>query len=257
MGANTFDITGLAFQGRICQEHNFADGTAHGWVPLFTPLSASGTKWGTLNCISRGVPRLSLRTPDAQGATGMGTYRTTRGLYGDGRYLVEFLTSLENATATTDRPAAFSWGMDVASVAGVRRYFELVFDNYDEGLASQVQKFRLNMGGGTYQDITGGGSTNLMNRANENKALPHYLAFEIDTNNGWYRGFRLNDEIMVGSLAATPDGTLQAYGPVTSTTLTTFGGGINVFFTITNRAAATVTRGTSSLHWHRMTYLGN
>lgn len=251
---SAFGPTGLS--GRVLHEHNFSDGTAHGWVPLFTPLSGSGTNWGTLNCISRGIPRIALRTPDVAGVGATGIFRTTRGMYGDGRYLVEFLMSLENATATTDRPAAFSWGLDYASVAGTRRYFEIVFDNYDEGLASQVQKFRLNMGGGTYQDITGGGSTNLMNRANENKVLPHYLAFIISTADGTYRGLRLNDEIMVGSLNPTPDTTLQAYGAVTSTTLTTFGGGLNPFFTITNRAAAGVTRGTSSILWHRLSFLG-
>jgi hypothetical protein len=173
--------------------------------------------------------------------------------HGDGRYLVEFLTSIEFVNLSTDRPRWYGWGLDIALADGTRKYFYVRWLNYDEAGASQPRKFQIKLADGSYADVPNGSFTW---QANENKALPVYMAMVVNTTTGLFEGFRVNAAIREGSLAATSSSSMTALGVVYNETLTAFSGGLNPFFDLVNRSNAAQTRGAISIHEHRTTYLG-
>lgn len=256
------DPTGLARKGKLLWDDSF-ESSACGWMQLMTPAQdGSGTPGGTVSRLTyRGKPRIIARTPDVSGASIMALKRehTT---YGDGRYLVEFLVSLEQVTMIADRPRYFGWGLDVARSDGTRMYFYLRWLNYDEVGASQPKRFELQQGtlaAPTFTPIKlADGTTDAVFNwpTNENKALPVYVAFIANTSTGKIEGLRISDRLKLGKLAATPDTSMIDLGAVPSESLVTFAGGLNPLINVVNRSAAAFTGAAQAIHWHRTTYLG-
>lgn len=255
-----FDPTAKASPALVVAEDNFKAGPDD-WLQLYTPSSAgNGTKWGTVTHVERGGRRLMLRTPNITNTEVMGVKRVAN-IFGDGRYLLELIVNFElpapyGAAGSSERPRWFTFGLDTALADGTRRYYKVRYLVYDEAGPAVVHKWQwADIGGsGVFTDIAGGG-INLLDRNNENKALPTYLALEVDTANGKYNGFRINSELRLGTLAASPDTTVSALGTVASSALTTFNGGLNTCIDIVNRTAG-FTAGALGIQFHRLTYLG-
>lgn len=262
--------TGLARLGRTIFEDDFSN-DMRGWTQLFTPDSDQATAPDNGNRIvsplcriaRSGTYRLALLSPGISDLTSapiqsMGIKRSAN-FYGQGRYLLEMVVSLEAKVSQPDRPLDFGWGLDTANDAGLRRFFKVRFWNYSETSSAVQSKFQVKTGTGStdanYTDITGGG-INVFNYTNENKALPFYIALDVDTATGKYKGFRFGNLLRVGSLAETPDTSLEDLGAIASESLTTFLGGVNPCFDITNRTNAARTQAQSNLHWSRLSFLG-
>lgn len=255
-----FDLTSKVSPAMVVAEDNFKAGMDD-WLQLFTPSNAgSGTKWGTVTHVERGGRRLMLRTPNITNYSVMALKRMAN-LFGDGRYLLELVVNFElvapfGAAGASERPRWFTFGLDAAKLDGTRRYFKIRYLVYDESGGAVAHKWQwANIAGaGTFTDITGG-AINLLDRNNENKALPAYIAIEVDTTNGTYNGFRLNNEFKIGTLAASPDTTVSDLGALASSALTTYNGGLNTCVEIENRTAS-FTAGALGIQFHRLTYLG-
>lgn len=268
-----FDPTGLIESRPNCTvlaEDSF-HGDMAGWTQLFTPDSDGTTAPDNgqryvcpLTRIARsGSHRIALRTPSisdtaARPIQAMGIKRMAN-VTGDGEYLMEMLVSIESATSDLTRPIEYGWGLDTALDDGMRRFYRVRFWNWSESAGAVQSKWQLKMGAGStdanFTDIPGA-TVNLTNLTNENKALPFYLALHVNTQTGRFKGFRFGNLIRAGSLAATPDTSLESLGAVASEALTTFVGGFNSCFDIINRTNASRTRSQSNVHWHRLTHLG-
>ncbi len=257
-----FDPTGLvgASNARIVSDDDFKRDLCD-WGQLFTPTSGTGTtglRIGTVQHIERFPARLALKTPNLSGVEAMALKRMSN-VYGDGRYLMELMFSIEIPApfgSPLERPRWMTWGLDTALLDGTRRYFKIRYLMYDEAGATAPHKFQFGeLGGtGTYTDMTGG-VFNLSERTNENKALPHYMALLVNTSTGRYEGFQLDQNIRVGRLATTPDDSLINLGQLSSSSLPVYGGGINSCVEVVNRTAG-FTAGHMNLHYHRLSYLG-
>lgn len=269
-----FDPTGKVSKvtSLVVAEDSF-ESTMRGFTQLLTPDSdgTSSPDFGQrliapLVRINRsGSPRLQLITPGIAETTSrpiqsMGIKRMNN-VFGDGKYLLELMISVENRVSSTDRPISWGWGLDTALNDGTRRFFKVRYFNYSETSTTQVRKWQMKTGVGSvdanYVDLPGTSGIALLDViTNENKALPFYLAIEVDTALGTFNGIRFGDFFKLGSLAATPDTAISSIGAVTSETLSTFAGGMNTCFDIENRTNASRTQASSAVHWHRLTYLG-
>lgn len=243
--------------GRIVAEDDFIINNG-GWEQLFTPNSAAPTAWGTVSRrAGRGQPRMVVRTPNVASASGMMLKRMPM-TSGPGRFLGEFILSIENVTALTDRPQYFDFGFDTSSPAGIRQYFKFRFLNYNQGGSAQVQKFQVSMGNTAspvYTDLPNGAYP-WMTVTNENKGMQMYCAMQFNTVTGLYEGFKFNSDITSGELAPTSnDGFLKGLGPIANETLTTFRNGINACVEVVNRTDAAQTAACFALHYHRLTQL--
>lgn len=248
------DTTGLALSGQILNEDDIKDGPSD-WLGLYTPGQDGTHIPGTFTYITgRGARRLQLRTWNVQGAEGMGIKRMSN-ILGNGRYLVEFMLSLENVNLDLNSPRYYGWGLDIALEDGSRTFFYSRFYNYDQATTTRVKKFQIQKGDGSYYDIPGG-EYDLNGRTNENKALPFYIALLVNTATNRFEGFRFNNTIKAGRLADTPDDTLIDLGAPATSSLPIFATGINPFFDSINRSNETYTATIHNLHWQRTTYLG-
>jgi hypothetical protein len=221
-----------------------------------------------MNRINRsGTRRVALFSPAiADTATApvqcMGIKRMANVL-GDGRYLLEMIVSIESKTSQyNDRPLAFGWGLDLANAAGVRTFFKIKYQNYSTETASRVNRWQIKTGLGSsnanFTTLPGGdtGAYDALENTNENKALPFYIALEVDTTARRYLGARIGNWVAAGSLAATPNSDLEALGPMPLEDLISFRGGLNSAFDIDVPVAGSRIQGQSNLHYHRLTYLG-
>ncbi len=269
-----FDPTGKVSKvtSLVVAEDSF-ESSMRGFTQLFTPDSDGTTApdlGQRLVCplvrVNRsGSPRLLLITPGVAESTArpiqaMGIKRMNN-VFGNGKYLLELMISVSNRVSNTDRPVSWGWGLDTALRDGTRRFFKVRYSNYNETSTTQVRKWQMKTGVGSvdanYVDIPGTSGLGLLDViTNENKALPFYLAIEVDTAAGTFNGVRLGDFFKLGSLAATPDNAISSIGSVASESLTTFAGGANTCFDIENRTSAARTQASSAVHWHRLTYLG-
>lgn len=133
-------------------------------------------------------------------------------------------------------PRAYEFGIDQADVSGNRRFFIWRWLNYDEAGSARVTKWQL-LNNGTYTDIPSAvGDFGY----NENKRNLHRLEYVVNVSTGVYDGLRYNG-VGFGSLAATPDTTLNAYAPAL-TTLAPFASGLNVMASIRNRTNTNTTK---------------
>lgn len=249
-----YDPTGLVKNGTVLNDDNFANGYA-GWLQLYTPNGATGYgPTGTLTRTTYGIPRLQLRTPNTQAVLGMGIKRMSNEL-GDGNYLTEFRWAPGYVTADTSRPRSWSWGLDTALADGTRRLYEFRLLNYLEPSGPVQATIQLHHSDGSWVTLCSVAQDSLHIAFNENKALSVYIAFQVDTATGVYKGFRYGNLCAKGSLAATPDTTLEAYSPPV-TTLVSFANGLNPLFSILNRSSTSFpTSALSEVMWQRTTYL--
>lgn len=127
-----------------------------------------------------------------------------------------------------ETPRFIEFGIDQADESGSRRYYRFRWHNYDEDAESRITQWKLEHGG-TYTSISGA----VMDHGyNENKRNLHRLEFEIDLENNTYAGLRING-LGFGSLADTPDNTLRAYAPASSS-LPDFANGLNLCVNLRN-----------------------
>jgi hypothetical protein len=272
-----FDPTGLVYtsaRAATIAEDSFQYGTA-GWTQLFTP---DNVRTGTdslgrrvvspLNRINRGgTSRLALFSPAIADTLSapvqcMGIKRMNNA-YGDGRYLLEMIVSLEwKYSNYSDRPLDFGWGLDMCDDAGARSFFKIRYQNYSAESATRTNKWQVKTGLGyldaNYTDIPGGGTGvyDALQNTNENKALPVYIALLVNTANRTYEGVRVGNWIKAGLLADTPNNDLISLGAMPTEAFPTFKSGLNSAFDIRNPAAGTKVQEQSNLHYHRLTYLG-
>jgi len=262
-----YDPTGLVANKLVINDDTFERGM-QGWTQLFTPTGVAGTGWGlapnptgTLSRITRAIPRLHARTPNIPSASVMGIKRMGR-MAGDGRYLLEFWGCMSAVNLDLTRPRWFTWGLDYELSSGLRRFASFRFLNYDEGTSARVAKMQFQGADGTWIDIPTPSSVDPLSNNNENKTGPlYYLAFVVNTADGFVEGFRFDDQIALGALkpgatAADISSYKATYGlAFDDTDLPAFKGGLNATFTVTNRSAANATSGVSEITRQRTTFL--
>lgn len=252
------DITGLMSGGQVLNDDNFATGM-EGWVQLATPNGASNVDGsGAVFLSHRGAfsgRSVVARTIDVSTAGAFSSAMAIKRMgqfWGDGAYLAEFWTSINNATADIERPRFFSWGLDTCQADGTRVFFETRWLNYDEATTTRVKKFQIKTSAG-WEDVVGG---TFEWPVNENKDLPIYIALHVDTGTKKYLGMRVNNLLKVGSLAAVPDTSLSAGNPAAPDSLVPFATGLNPLMYVQNRSNAGTTRAACKLHRQRTTFLG-
>lgn len=247
------DPTGKVRGGKVLNEDRFLSGM-NGWLQLYTPSQDGLHRFATLTRIFRGVPRIQLRTPNAIGVEGMGIKRMGN-YYGEGRYLIEFIASIDECSLDSNRPRWYGWGFDVANTLGVRHYFYLKYTRFDESLVTETKKWTLQTSGGQL-DLPGAAGSATQIEVNENKALPFYIALEVNTVTGKYLGVRIGDQMRYGSLAETPNDSLSSQAGPATESLLTFKGGMNPFFNVVNRSNNSSTGAATAVQYQRTTFLG-
>lgn len=133
-------------------------------------------------------------------------------------------------------PRTIIFGADTCDPSSDPRYFfQHRWLNWDGASGTRVTKYQLMQSDGTWVDIPGG---TYIHGWNENKRDWHRTRVRFDLYNGCYDGFMI-DGLGFGSLAATPDNSLRAFGPPHQT-LPTFEGGLNPMFAIYNKSDAAI-----------------
>jgi hypothetical protein len=237
----------------------------YGWVSLVTTSQTSGAVSGqhliapVTTITKRGIPRLLLRTDDINSQSGMAIKRVSNWPEGQsiigGRYLVEMQVIFETYNLDVSRPLGYAFGLDTALPNGTRRFFQVRYLNHDNVVLQQKWQIQINTGTNAYIDITAQNAWSPV--TNENKALPVYLAFIVNTATGKYEGFRVDGgstKIALGTLANPPTTALIDHGVNVANTLTTFANGLNPTLEIFNRPV-TATGATIGIAGCRCSYL--
>jgi hypothetical protein len=237
----------------------------YGWGSLLTPSQVSGTVSGqhliapVTTITKRGIPRLLLRTDDIASQNGMAIKRLSNWPEGQsivgGRYLVEMQVVFEHYNLDVSRPLGYAFGLDTALPDGTRRFFQFRYLNHDNVVSQQKWQIQINTGTNAYIDITAQNAWAPV--TNENKALPVYLAFIVNTATGKYEGFRIDGgstKLALGTLANPSSTVLIDYGVNVATALTSFANGLNPTLEIFNRPV-TATGATIGIGGCRCSYL--
>ena len=184
-------------------------------------------------------------------------------MFGDGLFRVEATISIEQMNLGTTYPDRYVIGVDTGIEAATnnRRFFEASFVNWNEAGSNQPLQwnFEFSNGAGTTLTPVPSASSGVASFvANENKALPYYLAMDFSTLDGSYHGFQFGNQFAVGSLDPTgaTAAACTALGVVPAQTLPAYRNGANICFGIVNRSASSVTCGQMNLHWVRLTKIG-
>lgn len=243
------NLTSKVRSNKILFDDKFDSGMC-GWCQLATP-STTATNLGAVFFADRGSFSgncVGIRTSDvpisSRGGEVMGLKRSSL-YFGEGKHLIEFWFSILQITADITRPQYYSYGLDTAKADGTRQFFETRWLNYDEAAGARAYKWQVKTSSG-WEDIIGGQIEVPMN---ENKDLVQYLAMEVDLATGKYIGFRLNNQLKLGTLADDPlDTSLSSLSSVSSSLLTPFAGGINATASVANRTSGTLVSGQTNIH---------
>jgi hypothetical protein len=137
-----------------------------------------------------------------------------------------------------DTPRTVFFGLDTCDAAANRRFFQTRW----LAATKAYQVFH----NGTWTDLPG---VTYPHAFNENKRNLNHTEVVFDLENNRYDGLRVNG-IGYGSLAPTPDGSLNAYGPLVEN-LPTFEGGFNPVIGFYNSNTDTTTHGWMNLAHQR------
>lgn len=240
----------------IIFDNTFENGM-DGWCQLLTP-STTTVELGSVYIADRGSFSgncIAIRTSDVsstvRGGVSMGLKRSSQ-YFGAGKYLAEFWTSIWNNTSDVDRPRLYAWGLDTALQDGTRKFFEVRWLNYDEGLSQRVFKFQVHIGS-SWVDVPNG-TWDIP--TNENKDLVFYLAMEVDLVAGTYEGIQIANLLKSGSLNPKPDNSIRNLGVVGTSSLPTFANGLNMTASVINRSNASFSGGRVDIHRARLSYSG-
>ena len=252
---------------------------SRGWCQLMTPSQTAGQTsqniQGSVSLVKTGgQPVIVARTGRLSGGQATAIKRVVNFDMSStgGSYLLELYVNFTQVEYSTDRPAAIDFCLDTCIGDGTRRLFGARWLNYNWSTATQVQQWMLPSATGTAGPQSGfnllfGGAA-WTPSSNENKTMLTYLAMVVNTTTGVWEGFCVghgsgtNGFKGAGTMnPAGSDQTLVAFGPVTSSVLSGFVGGINPMFTIYNRGAlgegaVTITAGQCGIAGCRLTQVG-
>lgn len=234
----------------VINEDNFNSGTC-GWVPLISAQYPEGVLFLDSE-ISDPASRYSLFLQ-----TGNGSKDGVSSNWGDcvaikrcqrpqaaKKVYMEWKWSV-GSEFDWNSPRVVIFGLDTCDANAVRGFFQFRYQNWDAGSSTRRQQYQM-MHNSTWTDVPGGVYPHGIN---ENKRNLIHTEAVFDLENHCYDGLRVNG-LGFGSLAATPNTSLTAYGPAVES-LPTFEGGFNPMFAVNNRNDSSTTHAWANLSYQR------